>query len=157
MQKWTVIRENAGERPQKGRRNVGGNVDEGTGECRTVVDTLGAEVMEKVEIAAGIVSPELHVPGRIIWEILPDPDLYSLEYYLRLKRGINRYKSLLIRINISINTLLHNQRVCRCAEAGRNNNKQKGNFTQITYKSTIGYKQRTYIINIRCLKKKKLN
>jgi len=26
MQKWTVIRENAGERPQKGRRNV----DEGT-------------------------------------------------------------------------------------------------------------------------------
>ncbi|WP_454881919.1 hypothetical protein [Sphingobacterium detergens] len=26
MQKWTVIRENAGERPQKGR----GNVDEGT-------------------------------------------------------------------------------------------------------------------------------
>jgi len=49
MQKWTVIRENAGERPQKGRRNVGGNVDGGTGECRTVVDTLGAEVMEKVD------------------------------------------------------------------------------------------------------------
>ena len=93
-----------------------------------------AQRREKVEIAAGIVSPALHVPGWIIWEILPDPDLYSLEYYLRLKRGINRYKSLLIRINISINTLLHNQRVCRCAEAGRNNNKQKGNFTQIHYK-----------------------
>jgi len=30
---------------ERGRRNVDG----GTGECRTVVDTLGAEVMEKVD------------------------------------------------------------------------------------------------------------
>jgi len=34
------------------------NVDGGTGECRTVVDTLGAEVMEKVD------SCEKSVPER---------------------------------------------------------------------------------------------
>ncbi|WP_223584595.1 hypothetical protein [Sphingobacterium sp. GVS05A] len=47
-------RENAGERPQKGRRNVDG----GTGECRTGLDTLGAEVIEKVD------SCEKSVPER---------------------------------------------------------------------------------------------
>ena len=43
------------ERPrERGRRNVDG----GTGECRTVVDTLGADVMEKVD------SCEKSVPER---------------------------------------------------------------------------------------------
>jgi len=51
-QKWTVIRENAVERSWKGRRNVDG----GTGESGTAVDTMGAEVMETVD-SWGKVSP----------------------------------------------------------------------------------------------------
>lgn len=43
---------------ERGRERGRRNVDGGTGECRTVVDTLGADLMEKVD------SCEKSVPER---------------------------------------------------------------------------------------------
>ncbi|WP_223585230.1 hypothetical protein [Sphingobacterium sp. GVS05A] len=47
-----------GKTTERSRERERRNVDGGTGECRTVVDTLGADVMEKVD------SWEKSVPER---------------------------------------------------------------------------------------------